>query len=301
MYHELKLPLAFYYDTKQPVPIPDVIKSLSALDRLSKGLPAFLSTLSGADIDSCELKVSRIESGSLKETLDVALRFLTAAEKTKFETWLKTTKMGKGIRYAAFGGLLATAVLVVASSSMVLVDKLGGNSTPSIQASHSVVMVAGQDMFNVSRPELEAAISAAMAIDKKKIATASLDFISPAAGGGGGALFAGDDNKGPVSISEQAVRDAPAKPDFSIDDQELQFTNVTIDIRTLNRDSDQAGWVAKVPSVGKNKKLPMSFAPGVNYNKAFSSQFIQADITVTYSQTPKGSLVPKSFVVTAVY
>lgn len=34
---EVSLPLAFYYDTKKPVPIPDVIKALSALERMSLG------------------------------------------------------------------------------------------------------------------------------------------------------------------------------------------------------------------------------------------------------------------------
>ncbi|MDC3857722.1 hypothetical protein [Pseudomonas aeruginosa] len=299
---EVSLPLAFYYDTKKPVPIPDVIKALSALERMSLGIPAFFSSISGAKVDSCALKVSRIESGSLKEYLELALKFLTTEERQKFEDWLKTTKMGKGLRYTIVGGVAAAAFVVVASSAITLVDKVSGTNAPSISASNSVVMVAGQNLFNATPKQLESAVNAALSKDRKKIASAALDFVKPASGQNGGAIYAGEDATSDLRISKEAARDAPDSVDFSASDQEISYRNVTIDIRTLNRDSDHSGWVARIQSIAKNKKLGLSFASGVDYSKATSQQFIQADITVTYTQDPnKGALVPKSVLVTRIY
>jgi hypothetical protein len=302
MTYEVRLPLAFYYETKTPLPIPDVIKALSALDRLSIGIPAFFTSLSGVNVDSCVLEVEKVESGSLKEYLDLALFFLTQAEKDKFENWLKTTKMGNALRYTAVAGVAAAAFMVIAASGITLVDKVAGNKAPSIQATNSVVMVAGQDMFGVNQPDLDKAITAALSRDKKRIASAAVDFVKPAAGLNGGKIFAGDDNSSPLQISHAAAKDTPDKAIMYSSGQDLPFQNVDVDIRTLNRDSDKAGWVARLPTVAKNKKLPMQFEPGVDIRKAQSNQIIKADVLVSYDQDPDtGALIPKSFIVKAIY
>lgn len=299
---EVRLPLAFYYESKTPLPIPDVIKALSALDRMSTGMPAFFSSLSGAKVSSCELQVEKVESGSLKEYLELVLKCLNQVEKDKLEKWLMTTKFGTGLRYTAIAGVAAAAFIVVAASAVSLVDKAVGTNAPSIQATNSVVMVAGQDMFNSTPAALSRAIEAALSTDRKRIASASLDFVKPASGSNGGAIYAGDDKTSPLVISHAAARDAPDKAVFSASAQDLKYTSVDVDIRSLNRDSEKAGWVARIPSIAKNKKLPMYFDPGLDNSKARSEPVIKADITVSYEQDPEtGALVPKQFTVTAIY
>lgn len=299
---EVKLPLAFYYESKTPLPIPDVIKALSALDRMSAAMPAFFSSLSGAKIQSCELLVKKVESGSLKEYLNLVLKCLNQAEKDKLEKWLMTTKLGTGLRYTAIAGVASAAFIVLASSAMTLVDKAIGNNAPSIQATNSVVMVAGQDMFNSSPQELNKAIEAALSTDRKRVATAALDFVKPAAGQNGGAIYAGDDKSSSLVISHAASRDAPDKAVFSATPQELKYTNVDVDIRSLNRDSDKSGWVARIPTIASKKKLPMYFEPGLDNSKARANQIIKADITVSYDPDPQtGALVPKHFTVTTIH
>lgn len=300
--YEVRLPLAFFYETKTPLPIPDVIKALSALDKMSIGIPAFFTSLSGAQVDSCTLQVEKVESGSLKEYLELGLTFLTQGEKDKFVKWLKTTKMGKALRYTAIGGVAAAAFIVIAASGITLVDKVSGNNAPSIQATNSVVMVAGQDIFGVNQPDLDKAIAAALSRDRKRIASASVDFVKPAAGLSGGSIYAGDDNSSPLQISHAAAKDTPDKAVMYSSGQDLPFSNVDVDIRTLNRDSDKAGWVARLPTITKQKKLPMHFEPGVDIRKAQNNQMIKADVVVSYDQDPDtGALIPKSFIVKSIY
>lgn len=296
------LPLAFYYDTKYPVPIPVIVKALSSLDRISVALPAFFSSLSGAKIDGCEIKVSKIESGSLKETFELGLRFLTDDERQKFKRWLTKTKMGNITRIAGAGAFAAAAVLVVASSGLNLVNQFSGTNAPTITANNSNVIVAGGDVFNVSQKQLEDATEAGLKLDRKKIAAASLDFVKPAAGADGGIIYAGEQpSKAVVQISQAAATDAPDKVDFSAGDHDVDYVNVAVDIRNLNRDAD-TGWLAVIPTIAKRKKLTLSFDPAIDLTKAKREQHISADLTVTYTQDPnKGAMVPKSVLVTKIY
>lgn len=300
--YEVSLPLSFYYDTKIPVPIPVIVKALSSLDRLSVALPAFFSSLSGVEIDSCEIKVSKIESGSLKEIFELGLKFLTDDQKKKFEAWLMTTKMGAVTRVAGAGAFAAAAVLVVVSSGLSLVNQFSGANAPSIIANNSNVIVAGGDVFNATQKQLDEATAEAMKTDKKRIAAASLDFVKPAAGTNGGAIYAGEQrSSGVVNISQAAATDAPDRVDFSAGDLDVDYVNVAVDIRKLNRDAD-TGWLAVIPSIAKKKKLTLSFDHNVDMTKAKREQHIQADLTITYTQDPnKGSMVPKGVLVTKIY
>ena len=70
-------PLAFYYESKLPVPIDEIVKSLLALEKLVAKVPLLLGELSGTKIDLHSLKVEKIESGSLKELLEMSISFLS--------------------------------------------------------------------------------------------------------------------------------------------------------------------------------------------------------------------------------
>lgn len=298
---ELSLPVAFYYETSKPLPIPDVIRALSALQKMSSGLPAFFSTLSGAKIDDCVLKVEKVESGSLKEYLELVLKFLSAAEKEKFEKWLMTTKLGTAARYTAVAGIASLAIMVLASSFVTLADKLSGQSAPSIKANNSIVLSAGGDIYNVSLPVLEKAVKAAGSKNRRQMAAAALDFVKPASGQNGGAIYAGEDPTSPVKISHEAATDAPDSLSVETPEQDIPYKDVSIDIRNVNRDSESSGWLGYAQSIAPNKKLPISFASGIDLTAAKTDQFIVADIIVTYSIKPNtGDLVPKSMQVTSI-
>lgn len=296
---EISFPVAFYYETSKPLPIPDVIKALSALNRLSAGVPAFFSTLSGAKVDSCTLKVKSVESGSLKEYFEMALKFLSQDEKEKFEKWAMTTKMGTAARYTLIGSVV---FLVLAASYVTLADKLSGQNAPSITLNNSVVFNAGRDILNVPSDKLEKAIKAAGSKNRKQMAAAAVDFVKPAAGDGGGDIYAGEDANAPVSISHEAATDAPDRISPDEGGHDIDYTDVTIDIRNVNRDSESAGWTGYAQSIAPNKKLALSFDQSLDLTKPKRDQFIKADITVTYGTNRKtGDLLPKSIFVSKIH
>ncbi|GLU41956.1 hypothetical protein [Pseudomonas sp. NBRC 100443] len=295
------LPLSFYFETKQPVPIDELVKSLLALEKLAAKVPILLGELSDTAIDLQELKVSKIESGSLKEVLEVTLSFLSEEDKAKFKAWVSDTKMGRATKLAAVGGLAALGVLLVASSAITAYDSFTKSDTPSIQANNNTIINIGADAIGVSADSLKKAVDAAMAGDKKRVVSAALDFVSPASGENGGGIYAGTEKAG-VSFSHQAATDAPAQADFRARDVEVAYEKTTVEIRVLDRDRTEGGWKATLPTITGDKRLPLYFADGVPADKAMAEEKISSDVVVTYAQDfNKGVLVPKSILVKKIY
>lgn len=297
----VSLPLAFYFDTKTPVPIPEIIKSLDGLDKLAKSLPRFFTELSGAKIDGVELKVERIETGSLKENFECLLMFLTEAEKEKFKVWLQGTKMGTGLRYVACAGVVAAALTMVAVGAVAAYDSFTGGNTPSIQANNNTIINIGADALSVSEDQLKKAIDAALSKDKKKAVAAAMNFIAPAGTENGGTLYAGD--KGAeLNVSVEMARDTPQAPDFKVKDQVLAYERVPVSIRALDRDKEDTGWWVVLPTISAEKRLRMTFSDDADTAKAKTESEIVADVLVTYSQDfSQGTLVPKGVEIQKIY
>lgn len=289
---DVTLPLSFYFDTTTPVPIPEIITSLEGLERLSRSLPRFLSSISGAEVDRVELQVDSIETGSLKEALDCVVSFLTPQERDKFKAWAQGTKMGTAVRYAACGGVVAVALTIIAVGAISAYDTFSGAKTPSIQANHNTIINIGADALSASEDQVRKAIDAALSQDKKRAVAAAMSFIAPAGSVHGGTLYAGEKGAA-VSISHEMAKDTPAAPDFKAKDQVLSYSDVAVSIRALDRDKGSGWWVV-LPTIAADRRLRMTFADGVDSTKAMTDADIKADVIVTYSQDfNQGTLVPK--------
>ncbi|WP_134676998.1 hypothetical protein [Ectopseudomonas khazarica] len=300
----LDLPVNFFFEAEEPVPIDEIVSSLLGLQKLASKVPALIGTLCEADgeVDWEGLKVSKIQSGSLLEVLVLTLLFSSVADKEKCIKWLNETTMGK---YAKFGlgGLL---VLLLASEAVTMYDtfasKVGNQTeTPSIQANHNVIINIGSDATGVAPDELKAAVDAALTGDRKKVVRAALDFIRPASGEGRGGLHVGDHASG-VQFSHEAATEAPPTPDFRARDTEVAYTDTQLDIRALDRDSADRGWKGTLPRATGEKRLPIEFAEGVDISKAVSEESVRADVIVVMATDfNRGILIPKKITVTKIY
>lgn len=300
----LDLPVNFFFEADDPIPIDEIVSSLLGLQRLASKVPSLVGALcnADADVDLEGLKVSKIQSGSLLEVLVLTLLFSSVADKEKCIKWLNETKMGK---YAKFGlgGLL---LLLLASEAVTMYDtfasKVGKEQeTPSIQANHNVIINIGSQATGVDEETLKGAVDAALTGDRKKVVRAALDFIRPASGEGRGGLHVGDHASG-VQFSHQAATDAPATPDFRARDTEVVYTQTRLEIRALDRDRSDRGWKGTLPQATGEKRLPIEFADGLDIAKAVSEEAVSADVTVVMATDfNRGVLVPKKITVTKIY
>lgn len=300
----LDLPVSLFFEADEPVPIDEIVASLLGLQRLASKVPKLVQGLceaeGGIDLDS--LKVAKIQSGSLLEVLVLTLLFSSAVDKERCLKWLNETKMGKYAK-VGLGGLL---LVLLASESVTLYDSFASKAakageTPSIQANHNVIINIGAEATGRTPDQLKTAIDEALTGDRKKMVRAALDFIRPASGEGRGGLHVGDHATG-VQFSHEAARDAPATPDFKARDSEVVYTQTRLEIRALDRDRSDAGWKGALPQATGAKRLPLTFADGVDMTKAVTQEAVQVDATVVMSTDfNRGVLVPKAVTVTKIY
>jgi hypothetical protein len=300
---KLELPVSFYFEAEDPVPIDEIVSSLLGLQKLATKIPLLITELCETEyyIDIDSLKISRIESGSLLEELVLTLLFSSEADKERCKKWLHETTMGKFAKV----GIGAILVLLLASESITMYDtfkgKDGGAETPSIQANHNVIINIGADATGKSPEELKMAIDAALTGDRKKVVRAALDFVRPASGEGRGGLHAGTKPTG-ISFSHEAATDAPATPDFRVQDTEVLYENTRLEIRALDRDKSDTGWKGTLPRATGEKRLPLHFADGLDISKAVSNEAVQADVQVVMSTDfNRGILIPRSITVMKIY
>lgn len=299
----LDLPISFYFESQEPIPIDEIVSSLLGLQKLASKVPLLVGNLCDVEyeIDLDSLKVAKIESGSLLEVLVLTLLFSSAVDRDKCIKWLNETKMGKYAKYG-LGGLL---LLLLASESITLYDTFKGKGaegeTPSIQANNNVLINIGSEATGASVVELRAAIDGALTGDRKKMVKAALDFVRPASGEGRGGLHAGEEATG-VEFSHQAATDAPATPDFRVKDTNVAYTNTRLEIRALDRDKSDSGWRGALPQATGEKRLPLYFADGLDITKAVTLEAVQADVEVVMATDfNRGILIPKSITVTKIY
>ncbi|MGA6105620.1 hypothetical protein [Pseudomonas solani] len=300
----LDLPVNFFFEADDPVPIDEIVSSLLGLQKLAAKVPTLVGVLCNADgdVDLEGLKVSKIQSGSLLEVLVLTLLFSSVADKEKCIKWLNETAMGK---YAKFGlgGLL---VLLLASEAVSMYDTFASKvdnqkETPSIQANHNVIINIGTQATGVDEEALKSAVDTALTGDRKKVVRAALDFIRPASGEGRGGLHVGDHASG-VQFSHEAAKDAPPTPDFRARDTEVAFVETQLEIRALDRDQSDRGWKGTLPRATGEKRLPIEFSEGLDISKAIKNESVKADVTVVMATDfNRGVLVPKKITVTKIY
>lgn len=300
----LDLPVNFFFESEDPVPIDEIVSSLLGLQKLASKVPSLVASLCDAesDVDLESLKVSQIKSGSLLEVLVLTLLFSSVADKEKCIEWLNETKMGKYAKLG-LGGLL---LLLLASEAVTMYDTFsskvgGGKETPSIQANHNVIINVGAQATGVDEAELKKAVDAALTGDRKKVVRAALDFVRPASGEGRGGLHLGDHASG-VQFSHEAATDAPDTPDFRARDKEVGYTDTRLEIRALDRDRSDRGWKGTLPQATGEKRLPIEFQDGLDITKAVSQEAVRADVVVVMATDfNRGILIPKKITVTKIY
>ncbi|MBZ9574410.1 hypothetical protein [Modicisalibacter sp. MOD 31.J] len=295
--YEIELPLKLHFETKQPVAIKDIATSLTALDKLSKRLPAMISHLSGVEVDGYQLNVSSIESGSLIETLGLIVFLSTPDQQQALRDYLENSAMGKPIKYT----LVSLLVVALMNDAYSILTKFTKDDAPNIQGNNNTVINITADSIGVSPEELRSAISQVNAGGRKELVRASLDVAKPIANHENAALFAGD-VESPVSIPSEVFEEVPFDADLSAHERDFPYEDVLLQIRELNRDSKEVGWKGIVPNVVGDKKLKIVFEDGVDPGLATTVPEVRADVVITYkNDINKSVLVPKYVTVTRVY
>jgi hypothetical protein len=260
-----------FYNTKNPVPIKDVIIALQGLDGLLKPLPTLVSTLTGIEISGGEFLIESIESGSLIEDIIVRFFFKDRENLDAFVDKLSENKVVKTIVITS-----AIAGLVGYGLHMAVSDK----PAPSITATNSVIIQGGAGALNISDQAFRDAIGSAVT-DKKGATESALKFINPARSDSQSTIQF--DNV--VSIPSSAIAEAPKKIELDANERIEEFADTVLTIRATNLDSKKSGWAGRLGN--RDERLPIELDPSVSEADIFGRSSVRVAAALIYTEKGK--------------
>lgn len=264
-----------YYNTKNPVPISEVIDALQSLQALMKTVPKVIEGITETKIRATELHIERIESGSLSETVLLTLFFKDEDELKKFMAKIRENPK---LKYTLVGFALAGVV-------MYGIQSVSGSKgdTPQIQANNNTIIAIGADATNMAPEALTAIIEAAVS-NKKENAKQAVKFVSPARSDPESSVSLLGENGPEIEITPKAIGETP-RVVGEIRDQKIEdISNVEVQIRATDLDSKSSGWAGKIEGITSRTKIELD--PRVDEKLLFGRVVVRADVTITFVTKP---------------
>lgn len=281
-----------YYNTREPVPISEVIGALQALEKLLKDVPKVVAGVTDTKIVRSEFFIEKIESGSLIETVVVKLFF---KDEQEFEKFLDKIRENGVLRNTlvgvALGGLVAYGVYLAA----------GVNKTPApnITANNNTIINIGAGEVNMTPDQFRAVVEAAVS-DKKDLAKNSVKFIAPAKREAGSSVVISGSDAEPIEITPQTILEAPGKVEIPADKRLEDVRAVDVKIRASDLDSKKSGWAGLIE--GRTERVKIELDPVVNEAELFGKTKVKADVTIIYTMAKNTKeLKPSTIFIRKIY
>lgn len=296
--YSVDIPLRLYFATEEPVSIKDIATSLLALEKLTKRFPEMLERLTEIKADGYELRVEKLETGSFLEELAMRVLFDDPEKQKKFNAFLENHPMGKAVKWG-LGGILT---LLVISQMMLVYKNFVGDDAPSIQANHNTIINVGAESLGISPEEVVDLVQAGTSGSRKRMFQAARDVLRPVEGHEGASLEVPGIEPRRFSFPPEAMAEVPFDADLNAEEHDIDYENVLLQIRALDRDRTDANWRGVLPSVVGDKRLRLYFEDDVDADAIAFRPEIQVDATVTYrNDLNHSTMVPKHITITRIY
>jgi hypothetical protein len=259
------------YNTKNPVPISDVILALQGLEGLLKSVPRVMEQITGTDILRTEYYIDRVESGSLIE--DVILKFFFNDKEglDKFLDKMKGNGLVKGTVIAAIiGG-------VVTYAGMSAVGAMKGQAA-NITANNNTIINIGAGEVKMTPEEFRSIVASAVG-DRKAAARDAVKFLTPARNNPGSSVEIGDQVGHIVEVTNEAIAETPKTFDSIKNQKEVELGKVTVEIRATDLDNRKTGWAGKIDGITGRVRIELD--PLLKESVLFGKASVLADVTVT--------------------
>lgn len=263
-----------YYDTKQPVPIKEMIIALQGLEGVLKVLPKAVTALTGIEIADAQFLVQSIESGSLLEDFVVKFFF---ENKENFDAFAE--KMGKN--KVVKGAAIAAVVAGVIGYGVAKVTSPG--AAPNITATNSIIIQGGAGALSITPEAFEAAMRAAVT-DKKAVAESALKLMAPARAQPGSSVSISEVGRPGVDFTfpAEAVAEVPARIELEANERMEEYKNTRLTIRATNLDSKKSGWAGKLAL--REERLTIELDPAVSEADIFGRQEVMVDAALVFKE-----------------
>lgn len=288
---ELTTSQTFYYSNKHHLSVEDVAESLLALQSFIKATPDVLERIiPGLQIQRVDVFVNEIKSGSLLE--DLVVKFIWGNQES-FDQHVADLRKDLKVDALLANKTLVGAVIgaLVIGGGIYVANKMTAQEEQkqTLQAVQNVFIVNGANLSGVDEQKFRSAIQEVL-YKNDHLQKDAVKVVKPAKRDAEATIVFNND---PVAtIDNKAVRAMPGSALDEAREEEMDdFTDVEIEIRATDLDSNKRGWGAVVPSVSP-RRVRMHLDPEIKIYDLLGKQSIRGDITVIYRRDDKGTRFP---------
>lgn len=298
MSHEYVVNLSYRikYNTKEPVPIDEIISALSSLNTLLASASSVISGLSHVEIQGQQLFVQKIESGSLIEDISVSLIFGDKEKMDDFLRWLRGTKMKNVLIGAILGGALVYGTTVLIKNNA---DPSVNNGSQIINSPNSMIINFPADTLNDQTRKTINDEIAKRVTNKNEIAKQTINFFKPIRDEPNATISVGDGGV-KAEITAQTIQSIPAKYVAKKNNRFEEMSRVVVVLRATDLDSKKSGWAGSIEGVTNRLKLEID--PTIEPTEIYGKNKITADVTLEREFNQKDNqMVPKRIIIRVIY
>lgn len=265
----------FYYSTKKPVTVKEIIESLQGLEFVVKQTRGTLQKLTDCKIDDVQLYVDELKSGSLIEDVIVRVFFGSEEEKNKF-----CEKIHEKIGDGKMRNTIITAVLVGIIGYGIYLAIKPSDPNYVINANNNVNINIG-DSQKITNEKLTEIIRDSIT-NQKSLAQNTIKVLSPARTDESSSIQIGDMATIPASTIMKTPTELNLQPLTDV----VDYNDVPVIIRAMDLDKSNKGWggiiVDKV-----DQRTKITFDPNIDINILAGRSSFMADVTVIKTLTNK--------------
>ena len=265
----------FYYSTKKPVTVKEIIESLQGLEFVVKQTRGTLQKLTDCKIDDVQLYVDELKSGSLIEDVIVRVFFGSEEEKNKF-----CEKIHEKIGDGKMRNTIITAVLVGIIGYGIYLAIKPSDPNYVINANNNVNINIG-DSQKITKEKLTEIIRDSIT-NQKSLAQNTIKVLSPARTDESSSIQIGDMATIPASTIMKTPTELNLQPLTDV----VDYNDVPVIIRAMDLDKSNKGWggiiVDKV-----DQRTKITFDPNIDINILAGRSSFMADVTVIKTLTNK--------------
>lgn len=265
----------FYYSTKKPVTVKEIIESLQGLEFVVKQTRGTLQKLTDCKIDNVQLYVDELKSGSLIEDVIVRVFFGSEEEKNKF-----CEKIHEKIGDGKMRNTIITAVLVGIIGYGIYLAIKPSDPNYVINANNNVIINIG-DSPKITNEKLTEIIRDSIT-NQKSLAQNTIKVLSPARTDESSSIQIGDMATIPASTIMKTPTELNLQPLTDV----VDYNDVPVIIRAMDLDKSNKGWggiiVDKV-----DQRTKITFDPNIDINILAGRSSFMADVTVIKTLTNK--------------
>lgn len=286
-YFSIETQYSIHYNTKDPVPIKDIINSLRSFEKIIQRTPAFIEHALGDELKVVDVKVyiDELKSGSLTE--DFLIKFIFKGqdnyEKAKevFDKMLEDNTM---LRTAVAVGVGA----LIAYGAMTAIGPAGEKN--HFEAYNSTIINVGQ-RANFTAGDIVSIIDSTK--DKKSLAREAIEAIHPAKADPESTIYMLDLPE--LSIPSAAIQEAPSYYEPIMPEERTErYENATVFIHASDRDRSTSNWAGTVHGIIGHR---VRFTLGENVNPRDLHGHIRVTATILVTSryvSSKKQYEPKS-------